>query len=331
MGKRCLFSFFHLFFLCVGLCVCRGENIFVVKEGCAVPLFDTCDLKRLPYYVGSYGTSCRNLMSVLLPGSFLKVVSKNEKGVCKVLWLRRENKENVGYIHEQLLKQCCEQVQKEDVKYGASPMSLEEIRSFFERCSQKEFPYCWGGNSKHEIRLPGDYGFVQISEDPKREIKEEFRGKPYRLHGFDCCGLVYYVSGGLLKRTTWGIREQGKLLRRFDKKSKEISREELAEFLDTLQDTDCIILKGYRVGTKPDPMKDDSGHLATWYNGGILEFRGVDYGCEYRNQKEEVLDRVMRWIGLVRKSKDEACDLRFIRWHPELLKEEFETYFPQEK
>ena len=306
------------------------REFFVVKEGSPVPLYDTEDLKNLPYYVGNYGTSCRKLMSVLLPGSFLEFVSKNEKGVCKVLWLRRENKNNEGYIHESLLQKCCRKVLKEDVKYEASPMPLEEIRKFFARCPG-QIPYCWGGNWEYEIELPSDYGFEQISEDLEQKIKEEFHGKPYRLHGFDCCGLVYYVSGGLLKRTTWGIREQGKLLRCFGKKSKEISRKELAEFLDKLQDTDCIILKGYRVGSEPDPMKDDSGHLATWYNGGILEFRGVDYGCEYRNQKEEVLDRIMRWIGLVRKSKDETCDLRFIRWHPELLKGEFTKYFPQEK
>jgi len=331
MRKRRFISLLSLFVFCVGLCVCKGEDFFVVKEGYPVPLYNAEDLEHLPYYVGKYGTSCRKLMSSLLPGSFLKLVSKNEKGVCKVLWLRRENKNNEGYIHESFLKKCCKQVQKEDIKYETSPMSLEKIRQFFEKSRGNIIPYCWGGNWEYEIELPSDYGFVQISEDPKEKIKEEFVGMPYRLYGFDCCGLVYYVSGGLLKRTTWGIREQGKLLRCFNKKSEGISREELAKFLGTLRDTDCIILKGYRVGAKPDPMKDDPGHLATWYNGGILEFRGVDYGCEYRNQKEEVLDRVMRWIGLVRKSKDEACDLRFIRWHPELLKEEFETYFPQEK
>lgn len=307
-----------------------NREFFVVRENCFAPLYNTEDLRHLPYYVGNYGTSCRSLMSVLLPGSFLELVSKNDEGVCKILWLRRENKENVGYIHEQLLKRCCEQVQKEDIKYGASPMSLKEIREFFAKCPD-QISYCWGGNWEYEIELPSDYGFVQISEDPREKIKEEFVGMPYRLHGFDCCGLVYYVSGGLLKRTTWGIREQGKLLRCFNKESKEINREELEKFLDTLQDTDCIILKGYRVGAKPDPMKDDSGHLATWYNGGILEFRGVDFGCEYREQKEDVLNRITRWIRLVRESKDEECDLRFIRWHPELLKGEFTKYFPQEK
>ena len=161
---------------------------------------------------------------------------------------------------------------------------------------------------------------------------------PYRLRGFDCCGVVYYVAGGLLKRTTWGIREQGKLLRCFDKKSKEISREELAKFLDTLCDTDCIILRGRSeedIKRVPEysakNIGTDAGHLAVWYDGGILEFRGVDYGCEYRKKREEVLDRVMRWIKLVKDSKNDQCDLRFIRWHPELLKEEFKTYFPQEK
>lgn len=313
------------------------EEFFVVKEGCVVPLYNTEDLKSLPYYVGHYGTSCRKLMSVLLPGSFLELISKNAKGVCKVSWLRREDKTNVGYVHEQFLGQCCRQVQEKDVKYEVSPMPLEEIRKFFARCPG-QIPYCWGGNWEYEIELPQDYGFEQVSEDPKEQIKEEFVGMPYRLRGFDCCGVVYYVAGGLLKRTTWGIREQGKLLRCFDKKSKEISREELAKFLDTLCDTDCIILRGRsEEDIKRIPeysaknIGTDAGHLAVWYNGGILEFRGVDYGCEYRKKREEVLDRVMRWIKLVKDSKNDQCDLRFIRWHPELLKEEFKTYFPQEK
>ena len=331
MRKSRFVSLLGLFVFCVGLCVCRGKNIFVVKKDRAVPLFNTRDLKQLPYYVGQYGTSCRNLMSVLSPGSYLKVISKNAEGVYEVSWLRGKKKGNIGYVHEKLLKQCCEQIEEKDIKYGASPMSLKEIRGFFKLCSEQKFPYCWGGNSEDEIVLPEGYGFVQISEDPGQAIKKEFSGKPYRLHGFDCCGLVYHVSGGLLKRTTWGIRNQGMLLHCFDKKSEKISREELAEFLSKLQDTDCIILKGYRVGTEPDPMKDNPGHLATWYNGGILEFRGVDYGCEYRTEQEEVLNRVMGWIERVRKSEDEECDLRFIRWHPELLKEKFTKYFPQEK
>lgn len=306
-----MFSTVCLSIFVSGSALATGE-FFRVKENSPLPLYKVEDLKSLMYYAGKYGTSCRELMTVLLPGTFLELLSQNEDGVCKVLWLRNKNREKCceGYVHRRLLDNRCVQVSESAVNWSRSPMSLEKIREFYEECSRNEIPYCWGGNWEDEIELTDDWVFTQRSEEPNEEMKEP--GKPYCLRGFDCCGLPYYVSGGVLRRSCEGIRKHGKLLWTINKKNCNITREELAAKLKdlNLHDTDLLVLKT---------------HLANWFKGGILEFRGVDYGCEYRQEKDEVLDRIMRWAGLVKASKDADSDVRFIRWHPELLtKEEFE-------
>ena len=300
-----------------------------MKKNSPLPLYKVEDLKSLTYYAGKYGTSCRELMTVLLPGMCCEVLSENKEGVCKVLWLRNKNREKCceGYVHRNLLKKQCEPVAKDIVNYVRSPMSLKDIRAFYEECSKNTICYGWGGNWKDEIKLPKDYIFTQRSEEPGEEIK--YPGKPYRCCGIDCCGLVYLPANGILRRTCKGIRNHGKHLWSVNKENCDIiTREKLEVKLDelNLRDTDIMVLGG-----NAGFSKGESGHLATWYNGGILEFRGVDYGCEYRKKKDEILDRIMRWVGFVKESDDEDYDLRFIRWHPELLtKEEFEEYFPQE-
>ena len=197
---------------------------------------------------------------------------------------------------------------------GGIPLWLwYKIKEFFKECPGK-ISYCWGGNWKDRITLPNDYGFVQTSESEGEDIKVL---KPYELCGFDCCGLLYYVSDGLLRRSARGIRKPGKILWRITKQDV-ITREELASKLEKLelQDTDCIVIRT---------------HLATWWQGGILDFRGVDYGCAFVNTKDEIVDKIMRFISTVHASEDEDNDVRFIRWHPELLKEEFEKYFPKKE
>ena len=62
--RKCYLFFGIAWIFAAGSAFAKGE-FFVVKEGCVVPLYNTEDLKSLPYYVGHYGTSCRKLMSVL--------------------------------------------------------------------------------------------------------------------------------------------------------------------------------------------------------------------------------------------------------------------------
>lgn len=311
MRKRFFISFLCLFGFCIGLWICKREEILRVKT--PVPLFKTEKLKHFLYYTGPYGNSCRDLMTVLLPGSFLEVLSENKEGVCKVLWLRNKDKEKgcIGFVARKLLKTCCEKVQKEAIIWGQrSPMPLGEIRKFFKRCAAKTIPYCWGGNWEDELKLSEDYRLEQMPElGPDGESNEPKR--PYCLRGFDCVGLVYYVSNGILRRSCKGVRKHGKRLWTIDKENWNITREKLEENLKALnlQDTDLMVLGEAHSGA----------HLATWYDGGILEFRGVDQGCEYRKDMKEILDRIMRWIELCKNGEIE--DIRFIRWHPELLSE----------
>lgn len=316
MRKRCLFSFFHLFFLCVGLCLCRGEGFFVVKQNCSMPLFSIEDFQHLPYYAGEHGTSCLKLINVLLPGTFLEFISKNEKGVCKVSWHVNNKKRYDGYVHEWCLDRWCQKVSEDDVRWLPSPMSLEEAGKFFEKCPGK-IPYCWGGACEKEIFLPKDtYVFEQMQERSDGGINVK---KPYKLHGFDCSGLLHRISGGLLEHSTQRLREQGKILwciGKEDDVSSEDFQQTLEKQLDELRDTDYIVI---------------IGHVVVWWNGGIIEFRGVDYGCVFTQERDAIITRINELIERSRARKEEDSDVRFIRWHPELLKEEFKTYFPQEE
>ena len=101
----------------------EGE-LLVVNKDSPVPLYNSEDLKHLPYYAGKYGISCRNLMTVLLPGTFLRFISENKDGVCKVAWLADQEKSYEGYVHRQFLEQQCTQVQKNVVRWRHSPMAL---------------------------------------------------------------------------------------------------------------------------------------------------------------------------------------------------------------
>ena len=298
MKNRYLFSVFHLFVFCVGLCTCKGEKTFVVKEGCYVPLFGT-DALNLSYEAGAHGTNCYHLITVLLPGTFVDVPDFGEK-VSKVVWHVNEKKTYEGYVHNDFLEKFCREIPKDAVKCSPSPMPLEEIRTLFQCCIDEQVPYCWGGNCLEAVPLPKDYVFSQNGGKVK---------KPYELRGFDCSGLLYFISGGLLQHSTRRLREceGGKILWTVGKKdvvSLEDLKKELGEL--KLQDTDYIVL---------------IGHVVVWFNGGIIEFRGMDYGCVFTSGEEAVAGRIMELIEKSRTNEEEDNDVRFVRWHPELSEE----------
>ncbi len=302
MKKRRLLFVFTLFLFCIGLAFCKGGKTFVVKEGCYVPLFGT-DGSKLLYHAGAHGTNCYHLLTVLLPGSLLDVPDFGKK-TSKVVWHVNPKRTFEGYVHNAFLEKSCEEVSKDAVKRSFSPMPLKEIRTIFQRCIDERIPYCWGGNWFETIPLPDDYHF-----EPTDVIGE----KPYELRGFDCSGLLYFISNGLLPHSTRQLRSCGKILYRVGKNDT-ISLKDLREKLAALQlrDSDYVVIEG---------------HVVVWYNGGMIEFRGMDYGCVFTPAKEAP-ERIMDLVTASRNADDDESDVRFIRWHPELLKEEFKTYFP---
>lgn len=295
MKKRRLLFVFPLFLFCIGFSFCRGEKTFVVKEGCYVPLFGT-DGSKLLYHAGAHGTNCYYLCTVLLPGSLLDVSDLDEK-ISKVVWHVNPKKTFEGYVHNEFLKNFCEEVSKNTAGYPPSPMPLKEIRTIFQRCIDERIPYCWGGNWFETIPLPDDYHF-----EPTDVIGE----KPYELRGFDCSGLLYFISNGLLPHSTRQLRSCGKILYRIGKNDT-ISLKDLREKLAALQlrDSDYVVIEG---------------HVVVCYNGGVIEFRGMDYGCVF-TPAEKAAERIMALVAAIRKTDDDESDVRFIRWHPELSKE----------
>lgn len=302
MKKRRLLFVFPLFLFCIGFSFCRGEKTFVVKEGCYVPLFET-DGSKLLYHAEAHGTNCYYLCTVLLPGSLLDV-SDLDKKISKVVWHANTKKTFEGYVHNEFLKNFCEEVPKNTAGNSPSPMPLKEIRTIFQRCIDKRVPYCWGGNWFEAIPLPEDYVFSQCGGKIE---------KAYELRGFDCSGLLYFISNALLPHSTRQLRNCGKILYKIEKNDA-VSIDDLKEKLAALRlwDSDYIVIEG---------------HVVVWYNGGVIEFRGMDYGCVF-TPAEKAAERIIALIAASRKTDDNESDVRFIRWHPELLKKEFKTCFP---
>ena len=318
MRKRLrLFSFVQICVFCIGLSLCFGKDALIVKDGCYVPLFkirnwgkgfdlqkDEEDHLKLSYEVGLYGTNCEDLVTVLLPKTLLEVPERGHK-LSHVIWHVNRNKTFHGLVHNQFLSNCCKEISEENFTWERHPMALTEIGSFFKELIEHNPPYCWGGNYAEEISLPVDY---QFSQKP-REDEKPFIEKKYRLCGFDCSGLLYFISGGLLEHSSRRLREykDGKLLCRI-RKDDTVSVEDLKKRLTELklQDSDCIVV---------------IGHVVVWYNEGLLEFHGKDCGCVYTKGEEAVVNRLMELIKQSRARPEEDSDVRWIRWHPELLEE----------
>ena len=261
-----------------------------------MPLFGSSG-SGFSYEAGAHGTNCYDLITVLLPGTFVDVSDFGEKE-SKVIWHVNKKITCEGWIHNRFFENF--EIRKDDIKPSHSPMSLKEIKSAFQRCLDEHVPYCWGGNQFETIPLPKDYVFSRNGGTLE---------KPYELRGFDCSGLLYFVSDGLLPHNSGGLRlyKDGKILWNIGKKdpvSLENLKKKLVEL--KLRDTDYIVIRG---------------HVVVWYNGGIIEFRGIDYGCVFTSGEEAIAKRITELIEKSRARKEEDSDVRFIRWHPELLKD----------
>ena len=313
MRKNRLFIVSHLFVFCIGLSLCKGEKTFEVLDGCYVPLFKTTSGLNLSYEAGAHGTNCYDLITVLLPGTFVNVHEFGEK-ITEVVWHVNDKKTYKGLMHNEFLQNFCKEVPEDDVKWLPKPMPLREIRETFQWCSDKEnnVPYCWGGCCFGAVPLPGDYTFSQVFSEDEKEGKngKTCIKRPYELRGFDCSGWLHFISGGLLEHSTRRLREYdgGKVLWKIGK-NETVSFEDLKKKLPELklQDTDYIVI---------------IGHVVVWHDGGLLEFRGKDYGCVYTKGEEAVAKRLMELIARSRERPEEDSDVRFIRWHPELFKDE---------
>lgn len=285
------FHFVSLFCLALtfGLFRMHAGDMFVVKDGCYLPLFENNKEIR-SFERGKKGCNCDDLDTVLLPGSVIEVLGYKENGMAEVTCEIAEKVKHKGFVYTFSVEDFCKKFEKGDVKRKRSPMSLDEIRSVFERCLRESVPYCWGGNQFGNVSLQG----VTFTSEKK--------GEQYECRGFDCSGLLYYFSDGTLPHATGALKDFGKRLftieagRIWD----EAFTKEVEKVIADLKDTDFIAIKG---------------HVVISYNGGLIEFRSKDLGCCF-TPKEKAVQRITELIEVAKKKNS---DVWFVRWHPEVL------------
>jgi len=313
MGKVRLIPFFCLE-LAFGLFRVHAGDMFVVKDKCYLPLFENNKETRL-FEKGKKGCNCDDLDTVLLPGSVIEVLGYKENGMAEVKCKMTEKVKHEGYVYKSSIENFCEKFEEGGVNRERSPMSLEEIRSVFKRCLDEKVPYCWGSNQFEKISLSG------VTFTSKNE------GEQYECRGFDCSGLLYYISDGTLPHATGALKNFGTLL--FTIEAGQIWHEtfikEVDQVVAKLKDTDFIVIKG---------------HVIVAYNGGLIEFRSKDLGCCFTspedvisqdesqsNKKDPVREKIKNPVTLrvydlwVRaKNSKSRSDVWFMRWHPECLR-----------
>ena len=284
------------------------DNVFVVKDNGLVPMFTTSKLD-LQYESGKGGTNCYDLDTVLLPNTRIKVTEKCEDSVSKIEYYLSKACNGTGYVHNDFLKNSCSKSHILSWKnlseraVEAAPMPLSRIRKLFEYCINNGVPYCFGGNNFERIELPKEYSFSPFGEQVEG-------GRPYELRGFDCSGILYFISNGTLPHCTKGLDGMGKKIFVFEWQ-KEYSREEKEHVLNSLKDTDYLVF----LHNKDLSKTSGSGHVIVSFDGGFIEFKGKDYGCVYTD-KSHAMERL---DSLINASVKSCGDLLVIRWHPEVI------------
>ena len=287
MRKVRLISLFCLG-LAFGLFCAHAGDMFVVQDKCYLPLFENNKEIR-SFERGKKGCNCDDLDTVLLPGSVIDVLGYKENGMAEVKCKMTEKVKHEGYVYKSSIENFCEKFEEGGVKQKRSPMSLEEIRSVFESCLCENVPYCWGGNQFETVSLSG------VTFTSKNE------GEQYECRGFDCSGLLYYISDGTLPHATGALENFGTRLFTVEAAKKwEVSKENLEKIILDLKDTDFIAIKG---------------HVIVAYKKGLIEFRSKDLGCCF-TPEEKTIQRITE---LIEAAKKKNSDVWFVRWHPEVL------------
>lgn len=288
MRKVRLISLFCLG-LAFGLFCAHAGDMFVVQDKCYLPLFENNKEIR-SFERGKKGCNCDDLDTVLLPGSVIEVLGYEENGMAKVTCDMTEKVKHTGYVYKSSIEGFCEKFKEGGVKRKRSPMSLQGIRSVFERCLRENVPYCWGGNNFEAVPLRGT------------TFTSEKKGEQYECRGFDCSGLLYYISDGTLPHATGALKDFGRRLFTIEAAKRwEVSKEDLGKVIADLKDTDFIAIKG---------------HVIVSYNEGLIEFRSKDLGCCFTS-KEGANKRITE---LIEAAKQKNSDVWFVRWHPEYLR-----------
>lgn len=301
MKSRLQFSL-CVFAMCIGASIaCFGEEshvCYVVNEGCYIPVFETNESK-FSYEVGEHGMNCYQLDTVLLPDTCLHLSQEGTNDIIKVsYYCAGDSSEHSGFIHSKLLSSCCKECEECDhvecCKYSdVQPMALSDIRALFDSCINENIPYCWGANNINAIDLNDMYEFTADNKDVPA----------FELRGFDCSGILHYISNGILPHCTRGLHVAGNELFKFEHGQSYTGEEKMA-VINGLRDTDYIVC-----------VRKGGGHVILSYKGGFLEFRDKDSGCVFTPKEDTLsrLDKIIDW------GNDGESDVFVIRWHPEVM------------
>lgn len=269
-------------------------NPYEVKPDGKVPIF-TSQETTLEYEKSAKGTECSALDTVLLPGEQINILDLEASPIIPVEYLlgKRVLK---GYIHQDFLENIIDtQANKPLQQSKAKPLSMKECDAILKRCLDEQVPYCWGGNNFEAIPLPADYRFTTKSADENPDVI-------FELRGFDCSGILHYISNGTLPHCTKDLKDAGQIVRKFDC-SKAYPTWQRVERLSKLKSLDYILL-----------LTPKGGHVLVIYNGGLFEFRDIKSGCTF-TPRERVLERFNELFDYGKRAG--KSEIYFITWHPE--------------
>lgn len=289
-------------------CLCgmplRVGSVYTVCDGKYVPVFN-CSQRNMQYEVGLRGNNCYNLTTVLLPSSYIEIVSDCGDGMCQIACKLTDEYKIDGFIHRSFLEKntkLLHDVHMSDICASRYIPCVQDIVKEIHRLSRNNTPYCHGCNIPGEIDLSETYEFTQSMNANSRE-------KKFVCRGFDSSGLLHYLSNGYLPHDTAQLINCGKKLFVIDSKRK-ITKSIIRSIICDLKDTDFIIFE-----TKGGAKSDVDGHILIAYRFGFVECRGKNFGMAIIPS----YDVEARLLQLMSKARAEDAVVYIIRWHPELL------------
>ncbi|MDR1433114.1 MAG: hypothetical protein LBI61_02110 [Puniceicoccales bacterium] len=289
-------------------CSVEKDDVFAVKADCYVPVFIT-QHPSLTYGIGTEGVICYDLDTVLLPGTIIRVIKPVDERNIRIEYFTSNTVTGIGFIHPDFLKTSMESLPTNLLgsMYARtpSPPPLREVRRILQRCIDENVPFCYGANNFEKIDLNGKYEFNRVGE------LSEQNGK-YELRGFDCSGILHFISNGLLPHCTKGLDVYGKRIFVFSQRR--YSAKEKKAVLTIMKDSDYVVF----LHRSDKHEFSGSGHVLLFYNGGFLEFKWKEPNVFY-TPREKALDKL---DSVLKDAETAGSNLYIIRWHPELLQED---------
>jgi hypothetical protein len=264
---------------------------FVILDNEYVPLFSRRGT-RFAYECGANGTSCRDLNTVLPPGTFVKIIGRAERGTVPVVCKVSSRYSASGFVHQKLFGWAMREIAP-DVFMETAPdrhvPSMAEIEETINACVTAKIQYSWGCNNLKEINLGSLYTFIP-------RTRSDWKAQ-YRCVGADSAGFLHMISGWTLPHGTELLSDAstGRCVCRLSDKD---SDDELQNALNCMRDTDFVVR----------PV----GRVIVFWHGGFMEINGKNGLTQTdRSVALEALKALLKnGNGMI------------VRWHPDVLAEE---------